>query len=79
MSRVDSVRVALEKAGRRARGAVLASDGFFPRPDGPALAVRAGIRAMIQPGGSIQDPEVIRVAEKARIPMWMTGERHFRH
>lgn len=78
-SRVDSVRLALKKAGRRAQGAVLASDGFFPKPDGPQLAVKAGIRAIVQPGGSIQDPEVIRVAEKARIPMLLTGERHFRH
>ena len=79
MSRVDSVRAALEKAGRRAQGAVLASDGFFPKPDGPAAAVRAGVRAIVQPGGSIQDPEVIRVAQKARVPMLLTGERHFRH
>ena len=78
-SRVDSVAFALKKAGVRARGAVLASDGFFPKPDGPALAVKAGIKAIIQPGGSIQDPEVIQVAQKARIPMLMTGERHFKH
>ena len=78
-SRVDSVRFALQKAGRRARGAVLASDGFFPKPDGPQAAVRSGIRAIVQPGGSIQDPQVIRVAQKARIPMLLTGERHFRH
>jgi phosphoribosylaminoimidazolecarboxamide formyltransferase/IMP cyclohydrolase len=57
----------------------LASDGFFPKPDGPHYAVRAGIKAIVQPGGSIQDPEVIRVAEKAKIPMLLTGERHFRH
>ncbi len=78
-SRVDSVRCALQKAGSRARGAVLASDGFFPKPDGPQLAVKAGIRAIVQPGGSIQDPEVIRVTIEARIPMLFTGERHFRH
>ena len=78
-SRVDSVRTALEKAGRRARGAVLASDGFFPKPDGPAAAIKAGVRAIVQPGGSIQDPEVIQVAQKARVPMLLTGERHFRH
>ncbi len=79
MSRVDSVRLALRYAGPRAKGAVLASDGFFPKPDGPALAVKAGVRAIVQPGGSIQDPEVIRVAQRARIPMLLTGERHFRH
>ncbi|MBI1953602.1 MAG: bifunctional phosphoribosylaminoimidazolecarboxamide formyltransferase/IMP cyclohydrolase [Candidatus Omnitrophica bacterium] len=78
-SRVDSVRIALKKAGRRARGAVLASDGFFPKPDGPRLAVRAGIAAIAQPGGSIQDPAVIQAAQRARVPMLMTGERHFRH
>ncbi|MBI3318522.1 MAG: bifunctional phosphoribosylaminoimidazolecarboxamide formyltransferase/IMP cyclohydrolase [Candidatus Omnitrophica bacterium] len=79
MSRVDSVRAALKKAGKRARGAVLASDGFFPKPDGPGLAVRAGVRAIVQPGGSVQDPAVIRVAQRARIPMLLTGERHFCH
>ena len=78
-SRVDSVRIALKKAGRQARGAILASDGFFPKPDGPQAAVRAGIKAIVQPGGSVQDPQVIRVAQKARIPMLLTGERHFRH
>jgi phosphoribosylaminoimidazolecarboxamide formyltransferase/IMP cyclohydrolase len=78
-SRVDSVRIALKKAGRRARGAVLASDGFFPKPDGPRFAVRAGIAAIAQPGGSIQDPAVIQVAQRARVPMLLTGERHFRH
>ncbi len=78
-SRVDSVGFALRKAGPRARGAVLASDGFFPKPDGPQLAIKAGVRAIVQPGGSIQDPEVIRIAEKAKIPMLLTGERHFKH
>ena len=78
-SRVDSVLAAIKKAGARARGAVLASDGFFPKPDGPRYAVKAGIRAMVQPGGSIQDPEVVQVADRARVPMLLTGERHFRH
>ena len=78
-SRVDSVRLALKKAGTRARGAALASDGFFPKPDGPAFAVKAGVRAIVQPGGSIQDPAVIQVAQQARVPMLLTGERHFRH
>jgi phosphoribosylaminoimidazolecarboxamide formyltransferase/IMP cyclohydrolase len=76
---VESVRLALRKAGARARGAVLASDGFFPKPDGPQAAVRAGIRAIVQPGGSVQDPQVIRVAERAGVPMLLTGERHFTH
>ena len=78
-SRVDSVHTALAKAGARARGTVLASDGFFPKPDGPAAAIKAGVRAIVQPGGSIQDPEVIKVVQKARVPMLFTGERHFRH
>ncbi|MBI3322579.1 MAG: bifunctional phosphoribosylaminoimidazolecarboxamide formyltransferase/IMP cyclohydrolase [Candidatus Omnitrophica bacterium] len=78
-SRVDSVRFAVQKAGKRARGAVLASDGFFPKPDGPQAAVRAGIRAIAQPGGSAQDPEVTRVARKGGVTMLMTGERHFFH
>ena len=78
-SRVDSVRLAIKKAGAKARGAVLASDGFFPKPDGPRHAVKAGVRAIIQPGGSIQDPHVVAVAKRARVPMVLTGERHFRH
>ena len=78
-SRVDSVRFALKKAGPRARGAVLASDGFFPKPDGPFAAIRAGVAAIAQPGGSVQDPAVIQVADRGGIPMLMTGERHFRH
>ncbi len=78
-SRVDSVRLALDKAGPRSKGAVLASDGFFPKPDGPLAALKAGIRAIVQPGGSIQDPQVIQVAQRARIPMLLTRERHFRH
>ncbi|MBI3322944.1 MAG: bifunctional phosphoribosylaminoimidazolecarboxamide formyltransferase/IMP cyclohydrolase, partial [Candidatus Omnitrophica bacterium] len=78
-SRVDSVRFAVQKAGKRARGAVLASDGFFPKPDGPQAAVRAGIRAIVQPGGSAQDPEVTRVARRGKISLLMTGERHFFH
>ncbi len=78
-SRVDSAIVALKKAGRRARGAVLASDGFFPKADGVQVAARAGIRAIIQPGGSIRDAEVITAAERGRLAMVITGQRHFRH
>ena len=78
-SRVDSAIVALKKAGRRARGAVLASDGFFPKADGVQVAARAGIRAIIQPGGSIRDAEVIAAAERGRVAMLVTGQRHFRH
>jgi phosphoribosylaminoimidazolecarboxamide formyltransferase/IMP cyclohydrolase len=78
-SRVDSVRIALEKAGERARGAVLASDAFFPFPDSIALIQQAGIAAIVQPGGSKRDPEVIAAADAAGIPMVFTGRRHFRH
>jgi phosphoribosylaminoimidazolecarboxamide formyltransferase/IMP cyclohydrolase len=79
MSRVDSVRLATAKAGERARGAVLASDAFFPFPDGVEEAARAGIAAMIQPGGSVRDGEVVAAAECAGCAMVLTGVRHFRH
>ena len=78
-SRVDAVRHALEKAGERARGGVLASDAFFPFPDSIELAAAAGIAAIVQPGGSKRDPEVIAAAEAAGLPMVLTGRRHFRH
>ncbi len=79
MSRVDAVRIAVEKAGEGARGAVLASDAFFPFRDGIDEAARAGVRAIIQPGGSKRDEEVIRAAEEHGISMVLTGIRHFRH
>lgn len=78
-SRVDAVRIALEKAGERARGGVLASDAFFPFPDSIDLIKRAGIAAIIQPGGSKRDAEVIAAADAAGIPMVFTARRHFRH
>jgi phosphoribosylaminoimidazolecarboxamide formyltransferase/IMP cyclohydrolase len=79
MSRVDSVRLAAWKAGERARGAVLASDAFFPFPDGVEVAATAGVTAVIQPGGSVRDREVIAAADAAGIAMVLTGVRHFRH
>jgi phosphoribosylaminoimidazolecarboxamide formyltransferase/IMP cyclohydrolase len=82
MSRVDSVRLALEKArdaGSDVTGAALASDAFFPFADGPQLAVDAGITAVIQPGGSMRDPEVVEAADQAGIAMVFTGRRHFKH
>ncbi|MCY3020498.1 MAG: bifunctional phosphoribosylaminoimidazolecarboxamide formyltransferase/IMP cyclohydrolase [Planctomycetota bacterium] len=79
MSRVDSVEIAIRKAGERAKGAVLASDAFFPFPDGPEAAAKAGVTAIIQPGGSVKDDEVIAVCDKHNIAMVMTGIRHFRH
>ncbi len=79
MSRVDSVRLAAAKAGERARGAVAASDAFFPFADGVAAAAEAGVTAVIQPGGSVRDEEVIAAADRFGVAMVMTGERHFRH
>jgi phosphoribosylaminoimidazolecarboxamide formyltransferase / IMP cyclohydrolase len=80
MSRVDAVRIAVEKSrGSALEGAVLASDAYFPFADGPELAIKAGVRAMIQPGGSIRDQEVIAAADAAGVAMVFTGRRHFRH
>ena len=79
MSRVDSVKIAVEKAGERARGAVLASDAFFPFADGLEAAIAAGVTAAVQPGGSKRDSEVIAAADAADVAMVFTGKRHFRH
>jgi phosphoribosylaminoimidazolecarboxamide formyltransferase/IMP cyclohydrolase len=81
-SRVDAVRIALEKArehGHDPTGAALASDAFFPFPDGPALALESGVVAIIQPGGSKRDDEVREAVETAGAAMVLTGRRHFRH
>ncbi len=79
MSRVDSVRLALDKARSDVGGAVMASDAYFPFPDGPQLAFEAGIMAIIQPGGSIRDPDVVAAADAAGAAMVFTARRHFRH
>jgi phosphoribosylaminoimidazolecarboxamide formyltransferase/IMP cyclohydrolase len=79
MSRVEAVQIAVRRAGERAQGAVLASDAFFPFPDGLEEGVRAGVTAVIQPGGSMRDADVIAAADAAGIAMVMTGQRHFRH
>jgi phosphoribosylaminoimidazolecarboxamide formyltransferase / IMP cyclohydrolase len=79
MSRVDAVRLAVHKAGDRVRGSVLASDAFFPFPDGVEAAIAAGVRAILQPGGSVRDDEVIAACDRAQVPMVFTGTRHFRH
>jgi phosphoribosylaminoimidazolecarboxamide formyltransferase/IMP cyclohydrolase len=79
MSRVDSVEIAIKKAGDRVRGAVLASDAFFPFDDSIHRAAEAGVAAVIQPGGSRRDDEVIAACNQHRIPMIFTGRRHFRH
>lgn len=78
-NRVNSVRLAISQAKSKARGAVLASDAFFPFADNVALAARAGISVVIQPGGSINDEKIIEEAKKHRITMVFTGVRHFKH
>ncbi|HUW46285.1 MAG TPA: bifunctional phosphoribosylaminoimidazolecarboxamide formyltransferase/IMP cyclohydrolase, partial [Dehalococcoidia bacterium] len=78
-SRVVSVELALKRAGDQAKGSVLASDAFFPFTDGPELAIKRGVTAIIQPGGSVRDKEVIELANKYNVAMVFTGVRHFRH
>ncbi len=79
MNRVQSVRLAVTQAGEKAKGAVLASDAFFPFPDGPETALLAGVTAIIQPGGSKKDDEAIAIADQYGAAMVLTGRRHFRH
>ena len=83
MSRVDAVRFAIEKAQEtqpdKLAGSSLASDAFFPFADGPEAAIEAGIRSIIQPGGSKRDNEVIAACDAAGVAMVFTGRRHFRH
>jgi phosphoribosylaminoimidazolecarboxamide formyltransferase/IMP cyclohydrolase len=82
MSRVDSVRLAIDKAreaGTDLASSALASDAFFPFSDGPQLAVDAGATCIIQPGGSKRDPEVVEAADQAGISMVFTHRRHFKH
>ncbi|MDQ3930592.1 MAG: bifunctional phosphoribosylaminoimidazolecarboxamide formyltransferase/IMP cyclohydrolase, partial [Chloroflexota bacterium] len=75
----DAVKIAVAKAGDRARGAVMASDAFFPFPDGIEAAAEAGVTAVIQPGGSVNDDAVIEAADTAGMAMVFTGRRQFRH
>ncbi|MFY9402565.1 MAG: bifunctional phosphoribosylaminoimidazolecarboxamide formyltransferase/IMP cyclohydrolase [Candidatus Omnitrophota bacterium] len=79
MSRVDSVMIAKKKSGKLAKGSCLASDAFFPKPDAIFLAHRAGVKAIIQPGGSIADKKIIEACDKCNIAMVITGIRHFKH
>jgi phosphoribosylaminoimidazolecarboxamide formyltransferase/IMP cyclohydrolase len=79
MSRVDSARIAAEKAQSPLQGAVMASDAFFPFRDGLDAAAERGIRAVIEPGGSVRDQEVIDAADEHDIAMVFTGIRHFKH
>jgi phosphoribosylaminoimidazolecarboxamide formyltransferase/IMP cyclohydrolase len=78
-SRVDAARLAVAKAGERAKGAVMASDAMLPFTDGLEVCAEAGVTAVIQPGGSIRDSEVIDAANRYNIAMVFTGVRHFRH
>jgi phosphoribosylaminoimidazolecarboxamide formyltransferase/IMP cyclohydrolase len=79
MSRVVSVQIACEKAGAEAKDSVLASDAFFPFPDGVEAAIARGVVAIAQPGGSVRDADVIAAADRAGVAMVLTGVRHFRH
>jgi phosphoribosylaminoimidazolecarboxamide formyltransferase/IMP cyclohydrolase len=79
VNRVDSCRLAVERAGDRAAGSVAASDAFFPFADGPQVLVDAGVRAIVQPGGSMRDADVVEALKKAGVTMYLTGTRHFFH
>ncbi|MEV8218646.1 bifunctional phosphoribosylaminoimidazolecarboxamide formyltransferase/IMP cyclohydrolase [Microbacterium sp. NPDC077391] len=79
VNRVDSCRLAVERAGDRAAGSVAASDAFFPFADGAQVLIDAGVTAIVQPGGSVRDEEVVDSARKAGVTMFFTGERHFFH
>ena len=79
VNRVDSCRLAVQRAGERAAGSVAASDAFFPFADGPQILVDAGVRAIVQPGGSVRDAEVVEALEAAGVTMYLTGTRHFAH
>jgi phosphoribosylaminoimidazolecarboxamide formyltransferase/IMP cyclohydrolase len=79
MSRVDSAKIAVDKGGDRLRGAVVASDAFFPFADGLLACAAAGATAVVQPGGSKRDDEVIAAADQHGMAMLFTGQRHFRH
>ncbi|WKE70099.1 bifunctional phosphoribosylaminoimidazolecarboxamide formyltransferase/IMP cyclohydrolase [Streptomyces sp. WP-1] len=80
VNRVDSCKLAVERAGEeRARGSYAASDAFFPFPDGPQILIDAGVRAIVQPGGSVRDELAVEAAQKAGVTMYFTGTRHFFH
>jgi phosphoribosylaminoimidazolecarboxamide formyltransferase/IMP cyclohydrolase len=79
VNRVDSCRLAVQRAGERARGSVAASDAYFPFADGLEVLLEAGVRAVVQPGGSVRDQLSIDAAAAAGVPMYVTGTRHFAH
>ena len=78
-NRVNSVHLALRAAGERAPGSALASDAYFPFPDSIEMAAEGGVRAVVQPGGSMRDQEVIDACDRFDVAMALTGYRHFRH
>jgi phosphoribosylaminoimidazolecarboxamide formyltransferase/IMP cyclohydrolase len=79
VNRVDAARLAVNRAGDRARGSVAASDAFFPFADGLEVLLAAGVRAVVQPGGSVRDDEVTAAAARTGVTMYHTGARHFLH
>jgi phosphoribosylaminoimidazolecarboxamide formyltransferase/IMP cyclohydrolase len=79
VNRVDAARLAVERAGDRVRGAIAASDAFFPFPDGLETLTDAGVTAVVHPGGSVRDQEVTAAAERAGVTLYLTGARHFAH
>jgi phosphoribosylaminoimidazolecarboxamide formyltransferase/IMP cyclohydrolase len=79
VNRVDSCRLAVTRAGERAAGSVAASDAFFPFPDGAEVLIEAGVKAIVEPGGSVRDQLIIDAAEKAGVTLYFTGTRHFFH
>ena len=79
VNRVDSCHLAVDRAGARAAGSVAASDAFFPFADGLQVLLDAGVRAVVQPGGSVRDEEVVAAAQAAGVTMYLTGTRHFFH
>jgi phosphoribosylaminoimidazolecarboxamide formyltransferase/IMP cyclohydrolase len=79
VNRVDAARLAVARAGDRAKGSYAASDAFFPFPDGLEVLAEAGVRAVVEPGGSVRDAEVVAAAEAAGVTLYFTGTRHFFH
>ena len=79
VNRVDAARLAVARAGDRAAGTAAASDAFFPFPDGLEVLADAGVRAIVEPGGSVRDAEVVAAADKAGVSLYFTGVRHFFH
>jgi phosphoribosylaminoimidazolecarboxamide formyltransferase / IMP cyclohydrolase len=79
VNRVDAVGLAVQRAGDRATGSVAASDAYFPFPDGPQMLIQAGVRGIVQPGGSVRDQLTVDVAREAGVTLYFTGSRHFAH